>query len=285
MDRLAIIYDASQEAAEARDDLGADQDTPIAIFDATEALGASVVFADIDMEGIYERTPKPQVILSPYRPLVRRVFNCAHELGHHRFGHGSTIHELKSAIENRRPSEIPEEIAANAFAGFLLMPALGIQRAFYRRKLTPETANPIAIYTIASDFGVGYRTLITHLAFGLREIGEARRRDLEKWEVHDLRRLALGRADHGPLLILDELGEASTAELEVGSGILAPLGSKSSNGGLVLERTINAGNIFRAAQQGSTRIEMSTRTIDVRVMRYQYIGWSHYRYMEDPDDQ
>jgi Zn-dependent peptidase ImmA (M78 family) len=285
MDRDALVYDASQEAADARDDAGMNQDAPIAIFDITPKLGADVLFADIDMEGIYERSFAPRVILSPYRPLVRRAFNCAHELGHHRYGHGSTIHELKSVHENKRPSEIPEEIAANAFAGFFMMPALGIERALHRRKTTSRAVSPFELYAIACDFGVGYKTLVTHLGYGLREIGESRKRELEKWKVQDLRRQVLGYAESSPLIVLDELSETSTVEIEVQSAILVPTHTKLFNNVLLFERQVRSRKLYRAVRQGYTSIEIANRPIEIRVMPKRYLGWAQYRYMEDPDDQ
>src|SRR5258707_15068801 len=108
LDRRALTYEAAQEAADARDAAGVQQDVPICAYDLAHVLNASVRFVDVNMEGIYERGPPARILLSPYRPLVRRTFNCAHELGHHRFGHGSTIDELKASSPNRTQSELPE---------------------------------------------------------------------------------------------------------------------------------------------------------------------------------
>lgn len=277
--RLTLTYEAAQEAADARDAARFEQDAPICVYDMAAELGTTVRFVDINMEGMYERGPPAKVLLPPYRPLARRAFNCAHELGHHRFGHGSTIHELKAASEDRRPSAIPEEI----LAAFVLLPAIGIRRAFHRRNITPATANPLQVYTIACDFGVGYTTLVTHLSFSLEEIGETRRCELERWNPQDLRRQAVGRADPSPLIIVDEQGEALTLEVEVGHGVLTPHGSIASNDGLVLERQTLSGNLFRATRQGLTQIQTASRTIGVRIMKYQYLGLAHFRFLEDPD--
>ena len=133
LNRRALTYEAAQEAAEARDAAGVQQDVPLCAYDLANVLNAGVRFVDVDMEGMYERGPPSRILLSPYRPLVRRTFNCAHELGHHRFGHGSTIDELTSASANAPQSELPEEVLANAFAGFVLMPAIAIQRILSSR--------------------------------------------------------------------------------------------------------------------------------------------------------
>jgi hypothetical protein len=54
-------------------------------------LGVTVRFNNINMEGMYQRGAPPRIHLSARRPLSRRTYNCAHELGHHVFGHGSSI--------------------------------------------------------------------------------------------------------------------------------------------------------------------------------------------------
>jgi hypothetical protein len=78
---------------------------------------------------------------SARRPLPRRAYNCAHELGHHAFGHGSSIDELREDAK-AQPWEDPKEFLADTFAGFILMPIIGLRRAFSVRGLTPETATP-----------------------------------------------------------------------------------------------------------------------------------------------
>jgi hypothetical protein len=55
------------------------------------AAGVTVRFNNINMEGMYQRGAPPRIHLSARRPLSRRTYNCAHELGHHVFGHGSSI--------------------------------------------------------------------------------------------------------------------------------------------------------------------------------------------------
>ena len=72
-----------------------DQASPICIYGLCETLGVTVRFNNINMEGMYQRGLPPRIHLSARRPLPRRVYNCAHELGHHVFGHGSSIDELR----------------------------------------------------------------------------------------------------------------------------------------------------------------------------------------------
>jgi len=285
LNRRALTYEAAQEAADARDAAGVQQDVPICAYDLAHVLNASVRFVDVNMEGIYERGPPARILLSPYRPLVRRTFNCAHELGHHRFGHGSTIDELKSSSANKLQSELPEEVLANAFAGFVLMPGIAIQRTLYRRGISATNASPLDLYKIACDFGVGYTTLVTHMTYSLDELGNRRKQELEKWTPNDLRRMVLGYVDPSPVVVLDELGEASTAELECEYGLVVPTGSQTDGVGLAFEKHLANGDLFRAAAVGLTRVQMKSRFVDVRIMPKKFIGLARFRYMESFDDK
>ena len=83
---------------------------------------------------MYDREPKPRIHVSALRPLARRTFTCAHELGHHVFGHGSTIDELRDD-QSKSAERPPNEILADAFAAFVLMPTLGLREAFTKRGL------------------------------------------------------------------------------------------------------------------------------------------------------
>src|SRR5262249_42959846 len=141
------------------------------VFDLCDSVTPKVrlLFVDYSMEGCYLRSDRPLIQISALRPLVRRVYNCGHELGHHVFGHGSTIDELQ---EDSRldPYADPQEFLVNTFAGFLLMPKLGVRRAFSSRGWQLSQALPEQLYIVACHFGVGYETLVSHLAYGLREM-------------------------------------------------------------------------------------------------------------------
>lgn len=93
--RRALATQAMQAAAATRARAKLDQVGPICIYGLCETLGVAVRFSNINMEGMYQRGLPPRIHLSARRPLPRRAYNCAHELGHHVFGHGSSIDELR----------------------------------------------------------------------------------------------------------------------------------------------------------------------------------------------
>jgi uncharacterized protein DUF955 len=146
--RRALATQAMQAAIATRAKAKLDQHGPICIYGLCETLGVTVRFNNINMEGMYQRGTPPPIHLSPRRPLQRRAYNCAHELGHHVFGHGSSIDELREDAKDH-PWEDPEEFLADTFAGFALMPIIGLRRAFAARGWSPETATATQMFTIA----------------------------------------------------------------------------------------------------------------------------------------
>jgi len=282
--RRSLVYEAAQEAADARDAGGFDPDSPISPFDLAASLNINVQFVPVSMEGFYRKEPSPLILLSPYRPIGRRAYNCAHELGHHRFGHGSTIHELNETTAGMKPSEIPEEILADSFAGFALMPAIGIRRAFALRGCAASNASPLQVFAVSSDFGVGYTSLITHLTFSLQEIDNSRRKYLESFGLPDFRRMVLGRAEPKAMALIDEHSEVRCVEMDVDAVLHAPPGATSTSRHLVYERTTSTGEMFRAKHQGIGSLLLKDRIVEVRIAREDYVGFTRYRFLEDPDD-
>lgn len=98
--RKTLVMQGMQASIEARVKAGLDLKSPACIYGLCEAHKVAVRFNDINMEGMYDRAPKPRIHVSALRPLARRTFTCAHELGHHVFGHGSTIDELREDQAN-----------------------------------------------------------------------------------------------------------------------------------------------------------------------------------------
>ena len=95
-DIKALARQAMLKSIDVRTKHGLDLLSPVDIYALSKAAGAKVRFVEIaSMEGMYGQGDAGTVIwLSSLRPLPRRNFSCGHELGHHVFGHGSTVDEL-----------------------------------------------------------------------------------------------------------------------------------------------------------------------------------------------
>ena len=287
--RRALATQAMQAAAATRAKAKLNQAGPICIYGLCETLGIVVRFNDISMEGMYQRGSPPRIHLSARRPLPRRAYNCAHELGHHVFGHGSSIDELREDAK-AQPWEDPKEFLADCFAGFILMPTTGLRRAFSVRGWMPDTATSLQIFTIACEFGVGYATLLTHLAVGVNMLSQGRAAALRRVTPKALRIDILGGFTPGPLIIADHRRTAPTLDAEVRTLLLLPPGAEVKGGGLAFERDLAAGRLFRAVKPGVFRASAGEWAVFVRVApvqtdeRYGYVGLARYRHLEEEPD-
>lgn len=284
--RQVLAQQAQQKAIDVRRKAGFDHKSPLCIYGLCDKLNVRVRFIDISMEGVYLREAEPIILLSALRPLPRRIFTCAHELGHHVFGHGSTIDELIEESERSKAFQ-PEEFLANLFAGFLLMPVLGVRKAFVSRGWNADSATPEQVFTVACSFGVGYETLITHMAYSLRMISSSRASTLLKTKPKAIREKVLGRPSSDPLIIADEHWSMPTIDAEVGSLLLLPTGAEAANDTITFEENHPKGRLFKANRPGVVRVYCRDTgwAVFVRVSRYQFIGLSQYRHLEEVEDE
>ena len=289
-DRRALTIEAIQAATATRAKVKFDQSRPICIYGVCESLGIVVRFNNINMEGMYQRGCPPRIHLSARRPLPRRAYNCAHELGHHVFGHGSSIDELR---EDAKANfwEDPKEFLADTFAGSLLMPIIGLRRAFSVRSWTPEMATPAQIFAIACEFGVGYATLLTQLCEGVNMLSQNRAAVLRRVTPKALRKDILGAFTPEPLIVADRYRTAPTLDAEVNTLLLLPPKTEVEGRGLSFERDLAAGRLFRAVMPGIFRASTGDWAVFARIAPiqktkpYGYIGLARYRHLEDDADE
>lgn len=285
MNRSLLTRRAMRAAAEVRIQSGNSQTSPICIYQVCRSLGIIVRFYHVNMEGMYQGGRQPRIHLSVYRPLPRRTYNCAHELGHHFFGHSTTIDELL-AERASAASQSPEEFLADVFAAFVLMPPLGLRRAFSSRGWVAETASEEQFYTVSSDFGVGYSTLITHMNLNTSLLSTSRARMLRQASPKQIATRILGTSDEGHLVVADEWSSSPVIDVEVDTLLLLPLGTRPMNAKLIGVRSVRRGELFRAVRPGVVRVstDQSNWAAFVRIARSQYVGLAEYRHLEDGDE-
>lgn len=284
-DRQALAYQATVASVAARQRAKYDLVRPICIYALCEAHRVKVRFNDVaSMEGLYERTPEPRIYLSAFRPLVRRAYTCGHELGHHVFGHGSTIDELRE--EGALPSDNPQEFLAETFAAFTLMPTLGLRHAFAIRQWAPEDSSPTRMLTIASNFGVGYRTLITHLSYGIRVLSRQRATVLLRTTPTAIHAAICGEHPKSGLIVTDEHTNAPTIDAEIGMDVVLPAGIGVSSDALSHIRNLGARQLYRAMRPGIARAASPDGrwSLFVRVARPNYVERATFRHLEEFDD-
>lgn len=285
--RESLARQALIKAVEIRRKLSIPADHPVDVYAVCEQLGVTVQFIDIPSgEGMYWREDgKERILISAYRPLPRKAYTCGHELGHHLFGHGSTIDELEETKGEDKFK--PEEFLVDCFAGFLLMPKLAVESAFSSRSWTPATATPLQIFTVACSFGVGYETLIDHMAYSLRLITQAKAKELKKSNPKTIRQELLGRIASNHLMVVDDNWLLKTIDIEVGYQLLLPKSVQLEGEAVSFQLDLDEERLFYATCQGLVRAHCSERNWSafIRIARSEYIGFSQYRHIEESDDE
>jgi Zn-dependent peptidase ImmA (M78 family) len=285
-DRKTLILQGMKMAAQVRQELKYDQAEPICVYDACEKKGVSVRFNDINMEGMYVKSARSDIHISALRPFARRNFTCAHELGHHVFGHGSTFDELRDD-QLRYSNRPPEEVLADSFAASFLMPPLGVRKEFRRRGLNPNTASATEIYFVACHFGVGQATLVNHLAYTLQVISSQRRSYLGKFTPKKIRTEILGQIENNPLTVSDKLWNAPFLDIEKDTFLLLPEKTVVDVNILRPEFDVSMGKVFKPIRTGITRVVVPNTSwaTFVRVSKKQYVGLARYRHFEEDDEE
>lgn len=285
--RKELAAEALSMAEEVRANYNLVDDEPLSIYDLCRSLGIVVRFTDVNTpEGMYIPGRRPQICITARRPAGRKTYTCAHELGHHCFKHGKRIDNL---IQQARFSALqPEEYLADCFAGYLLMPVLGIQEAFVKRSWNASNATPQQFFTIACEFGVGYQTLLTHTHFVLKLITEERYGELKKVDLKAIRKEAIGKEyQKDRLLIFDEQSATPVVEAEEGTLILVPKGIEILDDVVVKEADMSDGILLRAARRGVIGVDFEDGKPfkQIKVASYQWYGLDKFRHLEEePDD-
>ena len=276
-----MVQGAFAAALRMRKNAGYRLDEAICVYDLAERLGIEVRFTDIpSMEGMLYSNPEPVIILSSLRPMGRRSFTCAHELGHFHYGHGTVVDELVG--QPPKTGFDFKEFVADCFADALLMPKMAIQRAFAVRKWSIEDSDPGQIYTVSNYFGVGYSTLVQHLSKSLRLLPAPHAEKLLRVGPRKAQAQALGWESEDKVWIVDQHWRGRAVDTEVGDLILTPGRIYHEGGCLEGIEGFGSGRLFRACQPGLGRVcNDSGWSAFVRVSRRAFVGRSIFRHLAE----
>jgi Zn-dependent peptidase ImmA (M78 family) len=259
---------------------------PMCPYDLAEKLGIRVFFdAMPSMEGAYINDEPPRIILSTLRPAGRKSYNCAHEIGHHVFNHGSRIDEL---FEN--PNKIQknrDEFLADVFAGFLLMPKLAVSYGFSQRRWLSNDFTPEQAFIVSGWLGVGYTTLINHICYSLRLISSNRVKELCRVPPKKIKRNLFGRDIEENVLLVDRYWTGRPIDIQVGDLIIF------QENVILDEKMFNPMSVFsekrefRGLHPGIGRFYNNDESWSafVRVSRKEYTGQARFRHLEDPEHE
>ena len=270
---------------EVRRSLRLSSQQPISGIEAALKLNLQVRLENLPtVEGLYYKVNSQSlIVLGNQRPIGRQSFNCAHEIGHHVFGHGTKI----DSKEGYRQSTDTEEILVNMFASYLLMPQLVVLGAFKTRGIQLDEATPKDVFGVANYLEVGYSTLANHLHYGLKAISEKKKMELLESTPKAIRESVVRVDNGGALLIADRHWTDRPIDIRTGDFISVPSGTYFEGIGLELVHEGEEGFIFQGIKQSIGRlIHLDTEWSQfVRVSESLYAGLANYRHFERVDDE
>ncbi len=283
MNSLNLI--AARTAEKLRISMGVSMFDPINIFDICEDLEVTVRFVNTNMEGMYvasRNNSTPVILVSNQRPMVRRTFTAAHELGHHIFKHGSNIDNLGYSNKYSNDQN-QEEALVNSFAGTLLMPAAGIMAEISTRNWTLEKMTCKQFYLLSNYFGVGYQTLIYHCRSN-NLISYPKTINLLKTSPAKIIEMAFdGLLGKTTIKIFDHYSVPDTIDLEVSHHILLPKTIEIEHEFLPLVHSTKKANIYQAMSPGIVAFSSFShqKDIAIRIEKKLFQGLSIYRHLQN----
>jgi Zn-dependent peptidase ImmA (M78 family) len=277
MNEIELARQAARAAARLRANHGIGPAEGLCPYDLAQKLGLLVQIVAIpNLEGMYSPAVL-KVLIGVDRPPGRRRYTCGHEIGHHVFDHGYRIDELD---ESNSSPKSPEEFLAQRFSGALLMPKLAVDRAFHVRGWAMQKLVPEQFFMIAQEFGVGFRTIITHLSI-LTQITRSQADELRRASLPDLRYLASGFKVEKDAFCVDRHWNRSTVDVEIGDTLIVPQGTKFEGhcGKLVNDPKLHV----LALVPGVAPLYIPDRQLPVmlRVSRRNFVGLARYRFLEE----
>jgi Zn-dependent peptidase ImmA (M78 family) len=285
-ERRRLALRASSMALRIRQQYGIALDQPCCVYDLAEKMGVEVRFAELpSAEGVYS-PGKPVAIVSSLRPPGRQAFTCAHELGHHAYGHGEQFDELIEDRGKRRRYD-PKEFEADCFASALLMPKTALLKGLALRRWSPKNISAAQMYALASWLGVGYATLIGNMQWGMNLLEPNQAAALEKLKGPQIRESIIGCKCKEHLIVADEAWSGRPIDAHAGDVLLLPsdaviegdvVESIDSDQKRLLARAVRPG-IGRALVRNTSWAQY------IRVSRKQFTGLARFRYLEEVEDE
>jgi hypothetical protein len=274
--RRDLAIDALSRALKLRKQLEVPLSHSLSAIDAAERLGIEVRFIDLpSMEGIYVAGKEPQILLSSLRPQGRQMFTCAHEIGHHIYGHGDRFDAVRPKTYMPKNEQ---EFLADCFAAYFLMPKATIDAGMRARGLTYDGLTPLSVYSLSSWLGTGYQTLVTHLRLGLRLITKAKADELAEAEARAIRGQLSKHAPSKQLHTIDAHWVGRAIDCDVNDLLLVPENCIAENDRLKRHTE----SLMRAVAPGIDRLWLNDRqwSAFVRVSPQNYVGRSCFRFEE-----
>ena len=261
-------------------------DQRFAIFEQIDTAGIWLMFQPLrKLYGFYQRIGDVAgIVINSGHPTTLQRYTAAHEYGHHVLGHTASL-DSHEEIAGTPPDNdnVLQEIAAQAFAGALLMPLHLVHRVARELEVDLHRCEPRDVYSLSLRFGVSYLAMRTQLrTYKLVTPEEYVQLDLQPLRIKELIGGGQPPDDHrAELWLLDRLGVTDSLPLQVADEVIVRVDENRSTGyrwrladdpdnALVLigDQTIddNDGEVlgatrtrllrFRASQPGSAHVHV-----------------------------
>ncbi|MFE2717880.1 ImmA/IrrE family metallo-endopeptidase [Streptomyces mirabilis] len=152
-------------AAQAHEALAAGVDDYVDVFGALRRAGVEVMGQKLGgLLGLYidDSQGIPGCLVNTGLEEVSMRHTAAHELGHHRMGHGTSIDHQEQSPGRWGEGWPQHEREAEAFASWFLMPRPTARAALARCGLV-RAESPLDVYRMARWLGTPYATTVRHL--------------------------------------------------------------------------------------------------------------------------
>ncbi len=240
---------------------------------------------------MYVRKASPNsqaiILVSALRPSGRQAMTAAHELGHHAFGHGTRIDQYVADTDEPQASHSlePEEVIANMFAAFFLMPKATVEHGFTARGWSPASATPAQVFAVAGWLGVGYGALVYHMKASLGMLSAPAAKALLSVQPKRLRQQIVGRATSADCFLLDQAWTGRPLDLQVDDLVFADRGTNVDGDCLLLGPvTADGRQVIQAVATGLGRVVGSSWATFARVRPRGFVGRSMFRHLESAED-
>lgn len=287
---MAITVDiarlALRKAIETRKRLAIPMDHAVCAVDIAQQLDLEVWFQPLaSLAGMYSGGADPTIIIGSDRPAGYQASVCAHETGHHVFGHGTRVDEYVEGAGRARPDD-PDESLANLFGSHLLMPQAAIARVFGVRGWSLDHPTPEQTYIAAGYLGVGYQALVHHLRWTIRSLTDPVFDHLLGFQAKNIRQTLRGRPTPENLIVADVHWLDRPIDLVTDDLAFLPAGARVEGAAVqVIDEGADRVTI-RAVRRGLARAEVPKPEWSsfIRVMPKCYDGAAVHRHLEDPDE-
>jgi len=293
MTKKILARQALRAAIRERRANGVPEDSPISAIDFADRPEAHLEVWLVDeprLEGMYCAGSTPRILVSSHRTLGRQALTCAHELGHHAFGHGTRWDQYLYELDHLR-SLPPDEYLADLFAHYLLMPRQAVVRSFQERGVDPAAKlDDECVFLVACNLGVSYSALVNQLHFSLGLISAETAKRLLRTTPKAIRNRILGFTTETELFLVDRHWFGRAVDIHVGDTIavdpqIASEGTVVEAAGASLRHRFlkgvrpGVGRLLTANDDWSVHVRVSRRFDKFRT----YHGRAMYRHWEDPD--